>query len=96
MNCYEKAYYDRLTKHAPSLSHKDKLEWMKKLGPRFEQLPPRTRLRFRNQAQREKRSLLIVRRGARLGGFPNSADSWEILRRFKLKPVAELILLRGM
>ena len=67
MNRYEKAFYDRLTKHAPGMLHKDKLAWMKKLGPRFEQLPP------------QKRSLLIVRRNGRLEGFGNSADSWEIL-----------------
>ncbi len=40
MNKHEKAFYDKLP---ASLSRKEKLEFMSKLGPKFEHLPPRQR-----------------------------------------------------
>ena len=89
MNRYEKAFYDRLPR---GLSHKQKLKFMSGLGPRFEQLPPATRLRFRRQAAEERRSLFIVRRGKKLEGFPCGTDTYEVLNRLGVEVVASLTL----
>lgn len=91
MNRYEKAFYNRL----PSgLTHEEKVEFMSKLGPKFEQLPPQTKRRFVAQALAEGRSLFIVRRGRRLEGFPSADAVYEVLRRLKVEVVAEVTLLR--
>jgi len=91
MNRHEKAFYNRLPQ---GLSHADKLEFMSKLGPKFEQLPPATRDRFHRQAHRERRSLFIVRRGRKLEGFPSSNATYETLTRLGHNIVAEITLLK--
>jgi len=90
MNRHEKAYYDRLP---AELSREEKLEFMRLLGPRFEQLPPATRRRILKQAHADGQSQFVVRKGGRLVSVPTGSVA-VALRRLGFEIEAELTLLR--
>jgi hypothetical protein len=89
MNKHEKAFYDRLP---AALSHKEKLEFMSKLGPKFEQLPPRQRAKFLKQAYADASSQYIVRYKGKLVSVPQF-NVWRALKRLGIEVQAECILL---
>jgi hypothetical protein len=90
MNRYEKAYYDKLPK---SLSHEEKLEFMRLLGPKFEVLPPATKKRILKQAYADRSSQFVVRKNGKLVSVPTGSVA-VALRRLGFKIEAELTLLK--
>jgi len=90
MNRYEKAYYNRLPS---SLSHEEKLEFMRLLGPKFEVLPPATKQRILKQAHADESSQFVVRKGKKLIAVPTGSVA-VALKRLGFKIEAELTLLK--
>jgi hypothetical protein len=90
MNRHEKVFYDNLPS---SLSHEERLEYMKLLGPKFEQLPPAIRRETVRQAYADHCSQYVVRHNRKLIPVP-TGNVAETLRRLGIKIEAELTLIQ--